>query len=361
MKPNSRSDCSKGALHKLIRDPLSAISLCIIGLFALLAVFAYFICPDHTPFANEQHLEIAVKKPGFKVRMLELEIEDAPKTSWIEHLAYGAPSEYTSIPIYRSFESEGRLFVETYTGDSPNEGEILSVDKTKPYRISQRHYLLGTDRYGRDLLSQLIVGTRVSLSVGFISVIIAIVIGVTLGAIAGYLGGKADTVIMWLINVVWSVPTVLLVVAITFALGKGFWQVFVAVGLTMWVDIARLVRGQVKSIKEMEFVQAAKALGQSNFKIIFRQILPNVVGAISVVTASNFATAILQEAGLSFLGLGVQPPVPSWGSMIKENYGYIILDAAYMAIIPGLAIMLLVIAFIALGNGLRKAMDVKRT
>ena len=128
----------------------------------------------------------------------------------------------------------------------------------------------------------------------------------------------------------------------------------------MWVDIARMVRGQVKSLKEKEFVEAAKALGESNSRIILHQILPNVVGPISVITASNFATAILQEAGLSFLGLGVQPPMPSWGSMIKENYGYIILDAAYMAIIPGIAIMLLVLAFICLGSSLRKAMDVKK-
>jgi len=164
---------------------------------------------------------------------------------------------------------------------------------------------------------------------------------------------------MWLINVVWSIPTVLLVVAITFALGKGFWQVFIAIGLTMWVDIARMVRGQVKSIKEKEFVTASKALGFSNTRIITKQILPNIIGPITVISASNFASAILQEAGLSFLGLGVQPPMPSWGSIIKENYGYIILDAAYMAIAPGIAIMLLVLSFFALGSGIRKVIDIR--
>lgn len=347
-------------MAKLLKDPLSLISICVIGLFALLALFSYFISPDSTPFANEQHLEIAVKKPGFKVDMLQIENKTVKETNWIEHLLFGSPSKYTSIPIYKHWSKEGIHYFETYTGDNPNTGEIITLDESSNYNVVSKRYLLGTDRYGRDMLSQLIVGTRVSLSVGFISVIIAIFIGVTLGAIAGYYGGRVDNVIMWLINVVWSVPTVLLVVAITFALGKGFWQVFVAVGLTMWVDIARVVRGQVRSLKEKEFVEAAKALGESNFRIILKQILPNVVGAISVVTASNFATAILQEAGLSFLGLGVQPPMPSWGSMIKENYGYIILDAAYMAIIPGLAIMILVLAFICLGSGLRKVMDVKR-
>ena len=160
-------------------------------------------------------------------------------------------------------------------------------------------------------------------------------------------------------NVVWSIPTILLVIAITFALGKGFWQVFVAVGLTMWVDVARVVRGQILSLKEKEFVEAGRALGFKDSRIIIKHILPNVVGATTVITASNFATAILQEAGLSFLGIGVQPPMPSWGTMIKENYGYIILDAPYMAIIPGVAIMILVLAFILLGSGLREAMDVK--
>ena len=228
----------------MLKDPLSLISICVIGLFALLALFAYFVSPDSTPFANEQHLEIAVKKPGFKVDMLQIENKTVKETNWIEHLLFGSPSKYTSVPIYKHWNKEGMHYFETYTGDNPNAGEIICLQESDNYKVVTKKYLLGTDRYGRDMLSQLIVGTRVSLSVGFISVIIAIFIGVTLGAIAGYYGGRVDNVIMWLINVVWSVPTVLLVVAITFALGKGFWQVFVAVGLTMWVDIARVVGGQ---------------------------------------------------------------------------------------------------------------------
>ena len=205
----------------------------------------------------------------------------------------------------------------------------------------------------------MIIGARVSLAVGFISVFISLLIGISLGAIAGYFRGWADNLIMWFINVVWSIPTLLLVIAITFALGKGFWQVFVAVGLTMWVDVARMVRGQVMSLREKEFVEAGRALGFSNSRIIIRHILPNVMAAVIVISAANFASAILLEAGLSFLGLGVQPPVPSWGSMIKENYGYIILDYAYLAILPGIAIMLLVLAFMLMGNSLRDALDVK--
>ena len=151
----------------------------------------------------------------------------------------------------------------------------------------------------------------------------------------------------------------MLVIAITFALGKGFWQVFIAVGLTMWVEVARVIRGQILSIREKEFVEAGKALGFNNFRIIVRHILPNVMGPVIVISAANFAAAILIEAGLSFLGIGVQPPMPSWGSMIKENYGYIILDSAYLAILPGLAIIFMVLAFMLIGNALRDALDVR--
>jgi peptide/nickel transport system permease protein len=164
---------------------------------------------------------------------------------------------------------------------------------------------------------------------------------------------------MWLVNVTWSIPTLLLVFAITMALGKGFWQIFIAVGLTMWVSVARLVRGQVMAIKEMEFVEAARALGFKNSRIIIRHILPNVLGPLMVIAAGNFATAIIIEAGLSFLGIGIQPPMPSWGLMIKENYNFIITHNPLLAVIPGIAIMILVLAFNLLGNGLRDALDVK--
>jgi len=143
------------------------------------------------------------------------------------------------------------------------------------------------------------------------------------------------------------------------ALGKGYWQVFIAVGLTMWVEVARVVRGQVLSIRQKEFVEAGTALGYSHTRIIFHHILPNVISPLIVISAANFAAAILIEAGLSFLGIGVQPPVPSWGIMIKEHYGYIILDYAYLAILPGLAIMFMVLAFMVVGNALRDALDVK--
>ena len=223
----------------------------------------------------------------------------------------------------------------------------------------EQTFWFGTDKYGRDLLSRIILGTRISLSVGFIAVIISLIIGISFGLIAGYFRGKTDDVVMWFVNVIWSIPTLLTVIAITLALGKGFWQVFVAVGLTMWVEVARIVRGQVLLIRELEYVEAGKALAFKSFRIILKHILPNVIGPVIVISAANFAAAILIEAGLSFLGIGAQPPMPSWGGMIKDHYAYIIMDKAYLAIIPGMAIMTLVLAFMLLGNGLRDAFDVK--
>lgn len=226
--------------------------------------------------------------------------------------------------------------------------------------VINRRFFLGTDRFGRDFYSRLLLATRVSLSVGFISVSISLLIGLILGSVAGYFRGRTDDIIMWFINVVWSIPTLLLVIAITLALGKGFWQVFVAVGLTMWVEVARVVRGQVLGIREKEFIQAAKSLGYSSLRILFRHVLPNAITPVIIISAANFASAILMEAGLSFLGIGVQPPIPSWGSMIKDHYGFIIVNKAYLAFLPGLAIMLMVLSFTMVGNGLRDALDVRR-
>jgi peptide/nickel transport system permease protein len=225
--------------------------------------------------------------------------------------------------------------------------------------ISTKKFILGTDKYGRDLLSRMLVGSRVSISIGFVAVIISVVVGLFFGALGGYYGGKVDAFVMWLVNVIWSIPTLLLVIAITLALGKGFWQVFVAVGLTMWVEVARVVRGQIISAKEMQYVTAARALGFSNIRIIINHILPNIMAPVIVISAANFASAILVESGLSFLGLGAQPPIPSWGGMIKDHYSYIILGKPYLALIPGTAIMLITLAFMMTGNALRDALDVK--
>ncbi|MBK9639605.1 MAG: ABC transporter permease [Bacteroidetes bacterium] len=261
---------------------------------------------------------------------------------------YSSPGEPGVVSLASLLESENTLTSPTKT---------ISAEQF----ITLKTFYLGTDRFGRDLLSRLMVATRVSLSVGLIAVVISLFIGIGLGSLAGFYRGWVDKIILWFINVIWSIPTLLLVVAITMALGKGFVQVFIAVGLTMWVEVARLVRGQFFSLREQQYVEAGRALGFNDSRIILRHILPNIIGPVIVIAASNFASAILLEAGLSFLGMGAQPPTPSWGMMIKENYSYIVVDAAWLAIFPGVAIALMVLSFTLLGNGLRDAFDTRST
>ncbi|MCL2289623.1 MAG: ABC transporter permease [Bacteroidetes bacterium] len=327
------------------KEKMGMISLIFLGLVLLMAILGYLITPDKTPFCNDQHLEIALQSPGFSVYFLDTPKEPPVKEVGFFHkMLFGQPVRYNSVPVL-----DNDIILELRT---------VGVENFQPLR--KKTFWLGTDRYGRDVLSQLMLGARISLAVGFIAVFIALLIGIFVGATAGYYGGKVDAALTWLINVVWSIPTLLLVIAISFALGKGFWQIFIAIGLTMWVDIARVVRGQTLALKQQDFVEAGKALGFSNFRIIFKHILPNILGTLVVLSAANFSSAILMEAGLSFLGMGVQPPIPSWGMMMKENYAYIVLDKAYLAIAPGIAIMLLVLAFMLIGSALRNAMDVKR-
>ncbi|HNY02081.1 MAG TPA: ABC transporter permease [Bacteroidales bacterium] len=348
------------AWRRFLNDKLGLVSVITIAAAVLIACLGYLITPDSTPYANNQHLELGLKKPGFSVLMLPLKrASGGTHSSLLRTMFIGKANEMEEVPVRSWRQGKNGIFFVEFGAPAGDASQVKFIPAGGAGIPSSRTFLLGTDRFGRDYLSQLLIGTRVSLSVGLISVAISLLLGITLGALAGYFRGAVDNFIVWLINVVWSIPTLLLVIAITFALGKGFWQVFIAVGLTMWVEVARVVRGQILGIREKEYVEAARALGFSDFRIIFRHILPNVMAAVIVISAANFASAILMEAGLSFLGLGVQPPVPSWGSMIKENYGYIVLDHAYLAVLPGLAIMVMVLAFMLMGNALRDALDVR--
>ena len=360
-KPNSLKGL---ALQKFKKDFWGVFSFAYIIIVGILAVFAYFVMPDNTRHANQMHLAIHSKQPGFKVKMLTLPSNIKAEQSNLGILFFGLQSTDTEIPISSYSISNNSIAYIEYPGD-----KLSSAQKTYKYNgfnkvnledlIVKKKFLLGTDKYGRDLLSRVLVGARVSFFIGFVAVIISLIIGLTLGSIAGYYGGKIDAIIMWFINVTWSIPTLLLVIAITLALGKGFWQVFIAVGLTMWVEVARVVRGQIISVKEKQYVTAAKALGFNNFRIITKHIIPNIMAPVIVISAANFAAAILIESGLSFLGIGAQPPMSSWGAMIKDHYSYIILGKPYLALIPGLCIMSLVMAFMIVGNTLRDALDVK--
>jgi peptide/nickel transport system permease protein len=392
---------SQSSFWKRFKHNKLSIAGCVfIILLVLISVLGYLITPDKSPNANQQILSIAAKPPMFKVTVLNVcKNQPAQKSSFFRTMLFGRESDYTQVPIDTFYFVSDQIIVHEYTGSVSEKfeakysvvnvtsalepGSKISIDNSgiityseigkgiihkplreiqhniKKHHIKEKTYLLGTDKYGRDLLSRLLIGARVSLAVGIISVLISVIIGISLGMAAGYYRGKTDSIIMWLVNVVWSVPTLLMVLSISLVLGKGFWQVFAAVGLTMWVEVARVVRGQVMTIREKDYIEAARALGFSDFRILFIHILPNVVGPVIIISAANFASAILMEAGLSFLGIGVQPPIPSWGSMIKDHYGYIILNQAYLAILPGIAIMLIVLAFNFVGNGLRDGFDTR--
>jgi ABC-type dipeptide/oligopeptide/nickel transport system permease subunit len=394
--------------RRLMKNKPAMFGLVIIVLSHVIAFLGYLIMPDHTPNADDRSPHIKKKPPGFEVLLLKT-IKQRPidKVNLFEYVFFGQESDYKIEPIswykiegytihYAIYEREKEVLSQPlinsvkklYSGFSVNlkpdsatgynysiKGDEVKyldlneqlhtttrqelIQEFEKNNLEKRNYLFGTSIDGRDLLSMLLFGTKISLSIGFISVIISLVLGVSLGALAGFFGGWLDNLIMWLMTVVWSIPSIMLVIAISLALqSKGIWVAFVAVGLTMWVEAARVVRGQILSIKEKLYVEAAKALGIGNLRIIFVHILPNVVGPIIVIATANFATAILVEAGLSFLGLGVQPPMPSWGKMVFEGYNSNWeSDGGFLVFMPSVCICILVFAFNLFGNGLRDAYD----
>lgn len=396
------------AWRKLKRNRPAMFGLFVICLAVLVSILGANIRPDATPDANNQNSPISRKAPGFNVKqLLKTENREHESSGFFGKMFFGGEeSEYKSHPIYNYRFEGGDIIIEEYTGFAESEDYSpkyqhypiadvlypLSFDRDEKYKlnlngtmdiwlldgtkisrnvqdmrkevtdnhIKSQTYLLGTDTLGRDMLSRLMGGTIISLSVGLISVLISLIIGILLGALAGYYRGWVDDVIMWFINMVWSIPGLLLIISMTLVLGKGFTTIFIAVGLTMWVELARVVRGQILSLREKEFIEAGRALGYSNSRIIWKHILPNTVGPVIVISASNFASAILIEAGLSFLGIGAQIPMASWGKMIAQHQSFFnSIDKAYLAILPGLCIIILVFAFMLLGNGLRDALDTK--
>lgn len=334
----------------------AVFSLGIILIFTLIAFLGYFIIPDTSTTVNQQCLPLTAAKIGQPVTYL-YESPPVRFESWIQGFS-GNPQPVVRYAVEdKSIKIQGKQL----------EGVLLGSDRKiqlnyqNKNQIQRTHFVLGSDGFGRDLWSRMVIGLRVSLSVGLVAVFISLIVGIVLGSAAGYVGGWLDTFILWLIQVFWSIPGLLLVMAISIGLGKGIQTVFIAVGLGMWVEVARVVRAEIRSLKEREYVLAAKLMGFSAPRIIFVHIMPALWGPLIILSSANFANAILVESGLSFLGLGVQPPMPSLGSLIRENYPYLMLDSVHLLAIPAIVVVVLVMAFNWLGNGLNDAFRVKQT
>jgi peptide/nickel transport system permease protein len=385
-------------LQQLYRvSPPAVLGLTLISCCLVIVLTGRIWVSDQSPDVDRQLPAFALQNAGFKGNVIKIRRQslitnnidtfilepyatfEQTSDSLMTKPAIGVnPDGKTMIPAERS---RHRHIVEVVMAVDPIQPEIRydSIAKTYSYRndegqeaqisktaiwrtfedkhVTKIKFPLGSDSYGRDLLSRLVVGAQVSFWVGLISVMLSLLIGVSLGAIAGYFGGWVDRLIMVLVNTLWTLPTLLLLFALVLALGREPFIIFLAIGLSLWVEVARLVRGQVLGIKEKEFVKAAHSLGLNRWRILFRHIAPQLVGPVLVIAASNFATAILLESGLSFLGFGVRPPTPTWGNMLHENYGLALTGRILPALAPALAIMLLVLAFNLLSNGLRDYLD----
>ncbi|MEL6593394.1 MAG: ABC transporter permease [Bacteroidota bacterium] len=358
------------AWRKYRRNLPAMLGLVYVSLCVLVTLLGYWLVPDDTRHANFQILELAKLGPGSEGEMLLLPLPGVEQEPSFGERWFGV--QQAALPIVlQDIESvrlaDGYVHYTAISGaadqralaDFGIEGESSREDFLEQYS-SNPTYWLGTDNYGRDLLSRILLGTRVSLAIGLMAVMISLLIGIFLGTLAGYFGGWVDSLIMWLVSVMWSIPTLLLALAIVFVLEKGFWQLFLAIGVSMWVEVARIVRGQIMSVREQAFAEAANALGYTHNRIMFRHVLPNVLSPIIVVAVANFGSAVLIESGLSFLGIGVEVPIPSWGRMIYEGYTYIVFEnGKWLAFFPGLALILLVVSINLIGIGLRDALDVK--
>ncbi|MBX3100890.1 MAG: ABC transporter permease [Bacteroidetes bacterium] len=328
------------------------------------AILGYWILPDNSPSANRQLTAAARQPPGSAVTLLVL-----PDTAGMSQGIWGIwwqgrLTQETCLPVQpQSLHwQDSVLHYVDYAGLPGTLSTHASLPAARERFLADHLRLhtfwLGSDVLGRDVLSRLMLGTRVSMGVGLLAVLVSLALGVTLGALSGYYGGRVDAAIQWLMSVVWSLPSLLLALVLAFALGKGLQQLVLAIGLSIWVDLARVIRGQVLALRSRQWVQAAQVLGLPPRRIILRHLLPNLTGTIVILSCANFATAILLEAGLSFLGLGVAPPTPTWGSMVQEGFSQILFaNGKWLAFFPGLAIVMLILSLNLVAMALRDAAD----
>jgi len=349
-------------LHQLKKSKLFLGGAILCGILVIVGVLGYAITEDPTPNANQIVPEWSNLGPGTTVYYSqEALLESTPAGSEVGTASESQNSTATPSYLYWALGNPNTpKIIPLKDNPTANPGagmEAKDSAKMVDKVWHSRTFWLGSDRFGRDILSRMIIGARISLSIGFFAMIASLLIGVIIGISSGYYGGKIDAFFSWLITVFWSVPTLLIALGLSMVFGKGYYQVLLATALSTWVEVARVVRGQTLQLKQREFILAAKITGFSNARIMFKHILPNLKGSLTVLATTNFASAILLEAGLGFLGLGVAPPTPSWGMMVKENLGYLVLDNSYLALVPGIAIMILVMAFNLMSMGLRDALD----
>jgi peptide/nickel transport system permease protein len=369
---NDSQPHGSAAWRRFRRNPAALAGLGFVVLCVCAAVFGYVLVPDGTRHANLQVLELAKQGPGTTGILLMAPLPELPAVPWHARWLLGDVQRHRPIPLADTAglaTGAEQVYFTTLAGrrDSlPLAAFGYAADAAPAAQdvaaahVREMRYWLGTDLYGRDLLSRIVLGARVSLATGLLSVLISLLLGIVLGGIAGYAGGRTDALIVWLISVMWSIPTLLLALALSFVLGKGFWQLFVAIGVSMWVEPARLVRGQMLAARELLYVEAGRALGFPDLRLLFRHMLPNLLNPVIITAVANFGTAVLIESGLSFLGIGVEPPAPSWGRMVYEGYTYIVFEHAQaLAFFPGLALLLLIVSINLVGIGLRDAFDVR--
>lgn len=250
------------------------------------------------------------------------------------------------------------LVIDWATDGSIYEEKVIDQNLMQRFEPPSKEHILGLDEFGRDILLRILWGTRYSLFMSIAAVVGAGIFGVMIGAVAGYYGGRVDNVIMRLMDIILSLPYMLLAIAIVAALGPGLVNVLISIAIGYVPEFARITRASVMTIREREFIEAAKAVGASDMTVIFRQILPNAMAPLIVEVTMAIAGAILSIAGLSFLGLGIQPPLPEWGAMLTNARGYI-RDAWHITVFPGLAILITILALNIIGDGLRDALDPK--
>lgn len=359
------------AFHKLIKNKLSIVSAIILFILIFMALAADAV----TPFEyNDMDLKSSELPPNLNLYRVDEDNSIFYRNKDKKVFHFTSNGHYvTDVPFVErdirnsifTYELDGKLINVDYsmTREEATKGEVeVSIDGEllDTHRTWNKTYLLGTDKIGRDMFTRIVHGSRISLSVGIVAVSIRVFIGIILGSISGFYGGKIDTLIMRFAEMVMCFPFLLIAISLVVILGPSIYNVMLVLGLLGWPGIARIVRAQILSLKEQEFMEATEALGIRDSRKIFKHLLPNVMSSVIVFATMGMAGAILTEAALSFLGLGVQPPRPSWGNMIQAARSlYALENQWWLWIPPGLSIFITVISFNLLGDGLRDALDPK--